>query len=63
MVHSLRPVRLRQLTIVKKVFVQKSEIAQKKKKKKKNSVQIHHKKQKNFSNDKTANHQQISRKK
>ena len=35
MVHSLRPVRLRQLTTVKKVFVQKSEIAQKKKKKKK----------------------------
>ena len=35
MVHSLRPVRLRQLTTVKKVFVQKSEIAQKKKKKEK----------------------------
>ena len=61
MVHSLRPVRLRQLTTVKKMFVQKSEIAQKKKKKK--SVQIHHKKQKNFSNNKTANHQQISRQK
>ena len=38
MVHSLRPVRLRQLTTVKKVFVQKSEIAQKKKKKKKKIV-------------------------
>ena len=43
--------------------MKKSEIAQKKTKQKQNSVQIHHKKQKNFSNNKTANHQQISRKK
>ena len=44
MVHSLRPVKLRQLTTVKKVFMKKSEIAQKKTKQKQNSVQIHHKK-------------------
>ena len=47
MVHSLRPVRLRQLTAVKKVFMQKFEMAKKN----------------NFLNNKTANHQQISRKK
>ena len=46
MVHSLRPVRLRQLTTVKKVFVQKSEIAQKKKKKKKKSFKKKKKKKK-----------------
>lgn len=35
MVHSLRPVKLRQLTTVKKVFMKKSEIAQKKQNKNK----------------------------
>ena len=35
MVHSLRPVKLRQLTTVKKVFMKKSEIAQQKQNKNK----------------------------
>lgn len=35
MVHSLQPVKLRQLTTVKKVFMKKSEIAQKKQNKNK----------------------------